>query len=288
MGVDEVRILAWSSVRCGLLFLTIGLVACDDTQEGCLDYRALQVDLYAEEGCDDCCTYPGLGLQQLAGHVVRDTIRSITPTTYLVGSDGDSTRITALVYFLHDLELEFADGRVYPLTDTFSFRQNSTDPFVLETRSLLRGTPFRRSLLESGQLLEEGSVVALRLKFGLPGEYTLGQPAAQTNNLPLALGQDSLLFDRSPGRLGGYRSAYIRTLDVDGRADSSWVSGGASIPLRFALPTQLDLARSLNLNLTLYLPVTPLADLPGGPVDAGVFAGAFLTDARIVSVSTSR
>lgn len=270
------------------LLLIGALSACSDTEEGCLDYRALEVDLYAEKACDDCCTFPRLGLQQLAGRVVDDTVRSVTRDTYVRRTNGDSTRLTGLVYFLHDLELEFADGRVYPLVDTFSFRQNRSDPFLLQTRSLLRATPLRRAELVTGQLLEEGTVVALRVKFGLPSEYTLGQPAAQTNNLPLALGQDSLLFDRSPGRLGGYRSAYIRTLDVDGRADSSWVTGGAGIPLRFALPTQRYLGRSLNLNLTLYLPVTPLVDLPSGPVDASAFVGAFLAGARVTSVSVSR
>lgn len=271
-----------------VLLCLVALTACSDTQEGCLDYRALQIDIYAESACDDCCTYPRLNLQQLPGRIVDGKRQLITRDSLLVRRNGDTTRLTALVYFLHDLELEFADGRLYPLQDTFSFRQNTSDQFVLQTRSLLRAAPLQRAQLQTGQLLDTGEVVALRAKFGLPSEYTIGRPLGQTRALPLALLQDSLLYDPSPGRLGGYRSAYLRTVDLDGQRDSSWVDGGASIDLRYALPGDTLLRRSRNLNLTLLLPVTPLVDLPSGPVEASAFVAAFLTKAQIVTVSTSR
>ncbi len=284
MGLDAV---GWRALALAL-GLAVALAACDDVREGCLDYRALTIDIYAEEACDDCCTYPRLILQQLPGRVVGNVTRRIAADTPLVRRNGDTVRLTALVYFLHDLEIEFEDGRVYPLADTFSFRQNTSANFEFQRRSLLRAAPLRRAQIATGQLLEEGRVVALRAKFGLPGEYSAGQPDAQTTGLPLGLGQDSLLFDFSPGRLGGYRSAYVRTLTADGRADSTWVSGPASVPLRYALPTITDLDRAYNLNLTLLLPVSPLVDLPGGAVSADEFVASFLSRAQIVSVSVSR
>ncbi len=290
MGVDAIGTPGgqWAAWSCICLLLAVGLAGCDDAEEGCLDYRALEVDLYAETACDDCCVYPRLILQQLPGRMVGTAVQSITPDSLLLRDDGSSTRLTGLVYYLHDLELEFDDGRLYPLADTFSFRASLADPLVLQSRSLIKAAPLRESRRVTGQLLTEGRVVALRAKFGLPGEYVAGLPLAQTSTSPLALEQDSLLFDFRPGRLGGYRSAFFKTRDADGRRDSTWVDGPAEIDLRYTFPVDTALERSRNLILTLLLPVTPLVDLPSGPVEAETFVATFLRRARIVLVSTSR
>ena len=267
---------------------SFGVAACEEATEGCLDYRALAVDIYAEKACDECCTYPRLTLQQVAGRVEAGAIGVITTNTPLLGASGDSIRLIALVYYLHDLELEFADGRRVALADTFGFRQNTTASFELQTRSLVKSAPLRQTEYRVGRLLDTGTVVGLRANFGLPAEYAAGLPTAQTTSSALALGQDTLLYDDTAAGDGRYRSAYFQTMASDSTVATSFVDHGTTVPLRFVLGEPLRLDRSFNLNLTLLLPVTPLIDFPSGTITAEAFVESFLADASITSASTSR
>ena len=287
MGVDaEVRgVRTWALA---VLSAATMLGGCDE-EEGCLDYRALEVDLYAEQACDDCCVFPALQIQQLPSRVeagVREDVRRGTP---LVRADGDTVSIGALLYFLHDIELEYDDGTVVPMTDTFGFRQNESLDFRLADRSLLRSRPFQTSGLTTGELLREGTVTALRFSFGLPADVADADPVAQNSNSPLFLQRaDTLLAEGTLATGRRLRSAFVRVEGAGGLRDSSFVNGPASVPYRLPLAEPVFLRRSFNLTLALQLPVEPLIDLAPGAVTAEEFAAAFLSGAAVIDASLGR
>ena len=96
----------------------LALTACDPEAEGCLDYRAVAIDVTADVACDDCCRYPSLRLQVVPGRLQADTfVREAAPTLIV---DGDTLRATRLPTYLSDFALELADGSLYPLTDTLT------------------------------------------------------------------------------------------------------------------------------------------------------------------------
>ena len=287
MGVDaEVR--RWVATAFALACAALVAGGCEE-EEGCLDYRALSVDLYAEKACDDCCAFPSLQLQQLPSRTVAGVREDVRRGTPIVRDGGDTVSITALLYFLHDVELEYDDGTVLPLTDTFGFRQNQSLDFELADRSLLRARPFQTARLETGALLREGTVTALRFRFGLPADVADVDPVAQGPSSPLLLERaDTLLAEGTLATGRRLRSAFVRVEGPDGARDSSFVNGPASVAYRLPLPGPVFLRRSFSLTLALQLPVASLVELAPGAVSAEAFAGAFLDEAAVIDVALSR
>ena len=284
MGIDVKT--AWL----GAVVLAAGLAlgGCDE-EEGCLDFRALSVDIYAERQCEDCCEFPFLQIQQLPVRSVTGERELVSRNTTFVDAGGDTARITGLLYYLHDVELEYEDGVVVPLVDTFGFRQNESLDFTLASRSLLRSRPLQTANLETGELLREGTITAVRFAFGLPEDAVAVDPLAQRTSSPLFLqGADTLLASGTRETGFALRSAFLQVTRASGQVDTTLVEGAASVPLRVALPTPLFLRRSFNLRLTLEVPVAPLVDLPAGPVTAEQFVGAYLVGATVVSATATR
>lgn len=274
-------------VACALV-LSVAAVACEQ-EDGCLDYRALAVDLYAEQACEDCCVYPALNLRQLPARLVAGEREDISRATAVVDGRGDTAFFTALQYYLHDVALEYADGTVYPLTDTFGFRQNESAELALQDRSLVRARPLQAASIATGELLREGTVVALRYAFGLPEDVAGADPLVQASGSPLSLtGTDTLLAARTVDSVRRLRSGYVAVRRADGTRDSSFVTGAASVPYRLPFPEPTAVRRSFNLNVALLLPVSPLVDLPSGPVTAAAFAGAYLPEAVVIEATTTR
>ena len=278
--------LLWCLVTGALV--SAGLAGCADVEEGCLDYRALAVDVYAEAACDDCCAYPQLNLRQVPVRSDTGVVSPVTRTTALVSDSGDTVRLTSLSYFLHDLELELEDGTLVPLPDTFSARLSEADEFALVERSLSRVSPLRTPLAVVGTLLTEGTAVALRMRFGLPADLVAADPQAQRGDSPLFIALDTaLLFRDEVTASRRLRSArLVRAGAVD--TVTTFVAGGASVPLRFPLATSFPLRRSFNLDVALLLPVDALLELPAGEVSAEDFAAAVYGTASVREVGASR
>ena len=285
------RFAAWAGSA-----LVVGLMGCADVEEGCLDYRALRVDIYAESACEDCCVYPGLDLRQVPGR--RDSLGDFAPVTTrteFVAANGDSVRVAALSYFLHDVVLELAGGDTLALLDTFSLRETESDEFALAERSLVRVSPLRAPGARLGTLLDEGEVLAVRLRFGLPADLIAADPVAQSEGSPLFIALDTaLLFRDEATRARRLRSGLVvrerggAVGDSTVVRDTTLVPGGASVPVRVALSEPFTLRRSFDLDLALLLPVASLVDLPPGETTAETFAEALYGRASVLSVAASR
>lgn len=60
-----------SRLLIGILMLSIGFNSCYEPSDGCLDLLASNYDVSADDGCDECCTYPTVNL--VMKHLWSDT-----------------------------------------------------------------------------------------------------------------------------------------------------------------------------------------------------------------------
>ena len=82
------------NLRIGLLsiLMAVLLSACYEPTEGCLDVRATNFDLDADEGCADCCTYPELSLRFENVWVYPDSVAPLRLHTFYVDAVGNPFR----------------------------------------------------------------------------------------------------------------------------------------------------------------------------------------------------
>ena len=265
----------------------LALTACDPEAEGCLDYRAVAIDVTADVACDDCCRYPSLRLQVVPGRLQADTfVREAAPMLIV---DGDTLRATRLPTYLSDFALELADGSLYPLTDTLTVvgREPGIGAELLDV-SVGRTNLLRGGVLELGSVLEALEVVALRARLGPPAELSELAVDLQPTESTLAGDADSLLVTPT-----GQLAAAAFNAE---RPDSSEILLrfiGEGVELRWALPTPTRLPQAFNLLLTLGVPVDGVAELAplAEGVDAAspaVLAQATLQRARVLEVGLQR
>ena len=296
MGGDVVALVLTAPRRCRrafgapvlLLVLLLNCWSCQQPVEGCLDFRALSVNVAADEPCDGCCVYPGLQLAFVPATIdtLADTVQQVlTRSSTYVRTPGDTVTLERLLFYLSDLELVTVSGQSVPLLDTFSFRQNPSAPFVVAEQSLLRVAPFLATQLSTGQLLDAQQYVALQGRLGIPTAFAAAVPADLNSFARFALGQDSINFDTLNGR---YRSAYLRRQSTLSGTEVVTVAGGDTAPFRLNFPEPITVPRSYNLNLIIALPVTELIDLPTGELAAGTFVAAALAKSISAEISVSR
>lgn len=98
-------------------FIVISLSACYDRKEGCLEVQAANYDTFADDPCDDCCTYPSLSLavsHQWGEEAIRwkDT---------LITDMGDSIIILGQKLYLSNFDLgddvQMNDSITFSVTD---------------------------------------------------------------------------------------------------------------------------------------------------------------------------
>ncbi len=285
MGIDE-RVSSFSlRVSFTLLSLAVMLMSCEQRVEGCLDFRALQVDVTADDPCTDCCTYPKLQLNfipvRFAGGTVPSTLRS--SDTLLLGADVAIA--PELGFYLHDLFLIADDGERLALMDTFTVFSGNGDPnFVLE-RSLLRVTPFRQTSYELGTLLDSKTFVAVEAKLGLPDILKATDIDLQPAGSPLNRNTDSLLISSQGDE---YLDMNFKYKQLNGNTNSIQLLDGQNEEVHWELPAPAIYEPSFNLIISLGMPADLLLQLDSGTVNGGVFVADFLEQAVVLETLLSR
>ena len=253
------------------LLCAMAMSACDEPAEGCLDYRAVDVDFAALEACQDCCVYPGLRLQVIRAELNADTVtRTLGTADTLLTSAGELT-VEQVAFYLHDLRLELADGRELPLADTLTtFAPDGAALLREGLTSVLRIERLPASPARYGELRDTGEVVALRARFGLTETLLQLDPAAQYTSSPLGVGTGRLVDTATQVP---YELAARWTLA--GQPDSLFSSAAAERELRYELPVGLELGRGRSVVVTLAPRLAALADV-SALADASARTEAFV------------
>lgn len=97
-----------------VLVFGVNVSSCSETTKGCLNPRATNFDVTADEACSDCCTLPAL---QLVTTSRWDTLAFATNTKYRL-ANGDSCQILSWRLMLSNFELLSEDNKIYRVKDS--------------------------------------------------------------------------------------------------------------------------------------------------------------------------
>ena len=243
-----------------ILFLLASLAACYEPQEGCLDYRATNYDVTADDPCPDCCTFPVLKLalrHQAVWPPNPDT--SITfkyNTPYATPFDKfHYFKIDRFRFFISGLHLISTDGQAYSLPDSLSFTSQNNSAFKTEDNY----TKADRDILQTatlGTLITEGKYGKVELTVGLPDAVLTASADKLPSGHALAT-SDTLLYDTLSGYRHGIVRLYRDTLDSSPPEEFTFA---ASQQLTLDLPEVLDVKPGHNLKLTLTINYLALFD----------------------------
>ncbi|MEO0775089.1 MAG: hypothetical protein AAF146_00920, partial [Bacteroidota bacterium] len=173
-----------------LLLLALGLPACYEPVEGCLDIFASNYEADADQQCPDdpgCCTYPELRL--VVSQVWGDTTFSYDSVFFSNGSP-DSLRMVQVIYYLSEVELVGAEGSLRMINRVSGDLGEGTaveltDDFLIV--DFIKGRNYTW-----GNFNTAGSYDSLRLRLGLAPSLTAAVPTSFPDDHELSLQADSL------------------------------------------------------------------------------------------------
>lgn len=159
------------------LFLGLAVLSCSKPVEGCLDIRATNYNVSADEAC--CCTYPVLKL--LISHAADTLFQS--PDSIYANQAGQVYRLTGARFFLSDFvfyvrdvgPVEVSDSLLLLLDDGSTLRVK--DDVIQIQRSL--------STYTVGTLVTSGWIDSISFQIGLLPELAAVLPADVPADHPL-------------------------------------------------------------------------------------------------------
>jgi len=286
MGINErLSMLRISALAFLFLFSSLLLMSCDTQTEGCLDFRALRVDVDADDACSDCCIYPSLALQFIPARFNADTLLKVLQSSDTLISGANVGVAPQLAFYLHDIFLISADGERLEMMDTFTVFTDGEDPNFLYERSVLRVSPFRQTRYELGTLLEEKTFVAVEAKLGLPDILSSANVDLQPSSSPLFRNTDTLLVASATNNL---LDAAFKFEKLDMMRDSFELVDASGRSVLWELDAPLDYLPSYSASITLGLPVDTLLSFNPDGVNGDIFVEELLLEAKVLQVELSR
>lgn len=175
-----------------IFFLIFIATSCYEPIEGCLDLRATNFAVDADDPCSNCCEYPALKLAVL--HKVYDApLDTFFNLTYVdsVYQDGvgNDFRVQNIRFYLSNLRFVRADGTEAPTQDSLSVEVirtgGSTETVkVLDNFALANRDVF--SEFDLGTFVADGSFDRIRFEVGIAPPANASFPQAFPADHPLA------------------------------------------------------------------------------------------------------
>ncbi len=169
-----------------ILFLVEG---CYEPIEGCLDNKATNFQIDADEACSGCCRYPVLKLLVEHKVVYPDATYNLAynDSVYQDGA-GNTFRVKNIQFFLSDFRIIKKDGTELAVPDSLEveiFQPDGTSPkqFIRDDAALINRNIF--STYEIGTLITKGEIRALRFTVGLTEPANSANPASFPTGHPL-------------------------------------------------------------------------------------------------------
>ncbi len=253
-----------------LLLLTV-LTSCYEPKEGCLDVRAVNYDVTADDPCSDCCTYPALKVtfrHQAVWPPNPDT--SITfryDTPYPSPLDKfHYFKVGRFRFLLSGIHLLDSQGNPILLQDSLGFTDPAGNEFFAENNfaKLDRDIIQTRSL---GTLIAETQTDQVELTIGLPSSLRHALPSDLPADHPLSTA-DTLLYDTLQGYRSGFVKLYRDTLPGT-PADTLVFFENLELTLPLPAPLQIRPGHHVKLTFTInYLALFDGIDFVGEPTES--------------------
>lgn len=182
-----------------LLFL-ICQTACYEPQEGCLDLRATNYAVDADDPCGDCCIFPILTVQMQHRVDFPDTSFSFRYKTLYPSPFNilDSFVVDRARFYISNLRLVREDGEEIGALDTLRL-EAPMGTFVTVEDNFAK---FDRDNFQSrklGTFITEGVFTGVKLTLGLETFLQQTDPASVPTGHPLSTAADSLNYDAAVG-----------------------------------------------------------------------------------------
>jgi len=176
---------AWS-----LLAIAVGLFACNQPVEGCLDILAANYNVESDRSCPDCCTYPTFRVDLLHKVIRGDTEENLLfDTVAYTDGGGHDFGLLSVKYYLSKLNLTRNGGGVVRSFDTIGLRfpQASGDTLVFPVEdnfALADPANFRQRIM--GAFRAQGQMEQIGFLWGLPDTANAADPIYVPEDHPLS------------------------------------------------------------------------------------------------------
>jgi len=175
-----------------IFLLNFIAISCYEPIEGCLDLRATNFAVDADDPCSNCCQFPMLKLAVL--HKVYDApLDTFFNLIYLdsVYQDGagNDFRVQNIQFYISNLRFVRADGTEVPTQDSLSVEiigedGNAETVRVLDNFALANRDVF--SEFDLGTFIADGTFDRIRFEVGIARPANVSFPAAFPADHPLA------------------------------------------------------------------------------------------------------
>lgn len=224
------------------------LVGCYEPTEGCLDTRATNFDLDADEACPDCCTFPALQIQFNNVWVYTDEVASLRLDTFYLDANDNPFRFQRIRFYWSNLRLQLANGETLTITDSLDLSiANGTDTSMIEVRDdyLLADIDRATRSVSLNSLVPSGTLASLQATFGISDPVNRAVTTSVSSSHPLApqagqmnLGsetgyifakieffQDTITTDTTPRVINIYGQDFLQELTLDLPVPTTFIEG---------------------------------------------------------------
>jgi hypothetical protein len=233
-----------------VLFLLVVVVfsGCYEPTLGCLDTRATNFDLDADEACPDCCTFPLLSVRFDNVWSYQNTVVALRLDTFYLDANNNPFRLQRIRFYWSDLQLKLSSGATLTITDSLDLSiANGTDTSMITVRDdYLFADIDRATRSVTLKTLEtSGVLTSLGATFGIKEPVNSAVTTSLTSSHPLApksgqmnLGasagyifakieyfQDTTSIDTIPRIINIYGADFLRELQLDLPTPTSFIEG---------------------------------------------------------------
>lgn len=200
-------------------FLIVGLPACYEPVEGCLDVEAVNYDLDADKNNSEDCTYPKVRLALQHRYSKDDTLYrfGLVDSVYL-DAQGNPFRLNNVRFYISNFHLIYTDGQEKEMDETIEIQIPQPDGTDL-TRTIKDNfsliSPRVTQNYTIGTLKESGALQEIRFAVGVEGQANVANPESFPNGHPLSLLDSSLYFNQDSGYVFEYIELFRDTAAAD-------------------------------------------------------------------------
>ncbi|RMG77329.1 MAG: hypothetical protein D6714_19960, partial [Bacteroidetes bacterium] len=183
------------------------MAGCSEPREGCLDVRAVNFDVRADNACPDCCVFPTLKLTFIHQYIPPSNPDTILTFKYGVPYESPLNpdhlfSVDRFRFYISNVKFTDLQGNVVGVEDSLELQTTSGQTFQTENNFAL----VDRSIFASATLqnfIAPGQFVRIGFDIGLSDEIRQTDPASVPDGHPLSLASDSLMYDPASGYLSG-------------------------------------------------------------------------------------